>query len=766
MMNRVTILIFLLSTATITMGQHSVSRPWSRTTPGVDDYDAYWATCVTSSESICGTWGAFSVVGAAVTPAVLHSDNPISSGIPYGYDVTTVCPPGGCSGGVTGGSDPAGPTPTDVVAAPKFTPLPGGYPTTGVLSGKQVGIPNFPYNTGVPTITLYDNTPYAYLCYTTNGDIPTATVAGTCDSDGGKETSVAPGSYPTRASGLSQYAVPESSIAGITAPTKGAITIKAIATKSGYANSSVVAATYTIDSACAVNSITNPSAVSGLDSELGIDDGLTNITVTWTTALPSNGYVMYGLQPPTPFTTTAVQDTSGTRSHTTTITGLLPSTDYSYGIYSQAIGTGGLVCGSSSQATWASAYVASTLGHITTKTPALTTGATDFKVLTWGSNHTTQGYGAYFDIGMNVLRGAPLPTSGRGITVTLTGAPANSYFNWPLAGTRSTGGGCTNIAVSGIDRGDIISKDIVCNDTFSPYGWLGSKQAELVTSSTPGSETPTGTYTITVAIRISGGMSESATWNVTIFPASAPYTGVALPHPPPSSIGYSAPIPNKDTYLFTADHWGPNGWICTQDLNSTVGIKPNDNANLVPVSTGVNYASWYYDGVNAMFGVDSLLQNYSGTTYNNPQSNWAQCRENIAEAYRDRFALIGATQIYATFSKGYYEDYLAGGGLHGQALDKELVTANSIAPEAPTVYTGGSYLNNDQRNVAYNLEHYIDGAALGVGDPVAISAISGTGASGPFIVTITSNLFQNCAVLCDPLRLLWGRQLHMLAAIW
>ena len=81
-----------------------------------------------------------------------------------------------------------------------------------------------------------------------------------------------------------------------------------------------------------------------------------------------------------------------------------------------------------------------------------------------------------------------------------------------------------------------------------------------------------------------------------------------------------------------------------------------------------------------MFAVDSLLMNYGGKTYNNPEE-WAQCRENIAEAYRDRFA-CGEPSNMQSSARATMRT-ISQAGDYGQALDKEMVTDTVVAPQAP-----------------------------------------------------------------------------------
>jgi len=97
---------------------------------------------------------------------------------------------------------------TPQAAAPTFSPAAG-----AISSGT--------------TIAITSATSGVTICYTLNGDTPTAATPGTCDSDSGNEHSISNGG----------------STSGITTN----LTVKAIATiASGYTNSTVASAAYTI----------------------------------------------------------------------------------------------------------------------------------------------------------------------------------------------------------------------------------------------------------------------------------------------------------------------------------------------------------------------------------------------------------------------------------------------------------------------------------------------------------------------------------------
>ncbi len=120
--------------------------------------------------------------------------------------------------------------------------------------------PTFTYGTGTYNNTvseiLSDTDGSATICYTTDGATPAATTAGTCDSDGHTQT------YSTAIS-----------------VTATATAIKALATRSGYTNSSVVTATYTL-------TVATPS----YDHDAGTYYPSTSVTITDST---TSGAIVY-----------------------------------------------------------------------------------------------------------------------------------------------------------------------------------------------------------------------------------------------------------------------------------------------------------------------------------------------------------------------------------------------------------------------------------------------------------------------------------------
>jgi hypothetical protein len=102
----------------------------------------------------------------------------------------------------------------------------------GMSLARTVATPSFSQPTGTYLnsvfVTIQSTTPEVTICYSLTGVNPTAAVAGTCD----------PGFY--------------SSTRAFAAITVSGITLKAIGTKVGLANSAVASATYTITTQAAM----------------------------------------------------------------------------------------------------------------------------------------------------------------------------------------------------------------------------------------------------------------------------------------------------------------------------------------------------------------------------------------------------------------------------------------------------------------------------------------------------------------------------------
>ena len=129
------------------------------------------------------------------------------------------------------------------LAAPTFSPAAGSY-------------------TGTQTVTISAATG-ATICYTTNGSAPTASTAGTCDSNGGVEFK-----YTTALSVSSSE------------------TVEALATEIGYVNSSVASATYTITLPVAAKPTFSEAAGTYYQPQtVTLSDTTSGVTICYTTAV-------------------------------------------------------------------------------------------------------------------------------------------------------------------------------------------------------------------------------------------------------------------------------------------------------------------------------------------------------------------------------------------------------------------------------------------------------------------------------------------------
>src|SRR6202050_3426848 len=401
-------------------------------------------------------------------------------------------------------------------------------------------------------------------------------------------------------------------------------------------------------------------------------------TITWTTNVAADSLVGYGR--PNAGTLTAVTDSTGVTSHSVTITGLIPTGVYNWGIRSRAI-DGGRVCSES----YYTFYNGAGGTNFTTAAPP--TGPFDYMILAVGGHHVTQGYGVYYAIQLATLMG----TYPGKMTLLLTGLPPFTTVRW------------TDAQVTGGDSDDVLSTTTVPNDTvllydLGPGPLVGSKEPYILTN--VGGTTPPGNYTITMTMSGNGLPTHSAIWALTVDPASAPFSGVAFPFGTPSS--YPA-IPNLSTYKSSASTYGISN--CAQDTNTTRTIRPNDQAKLTPVGPATTYDSWFYDGVMVYYNVQNLV---------NDGDNWAQCRANVEQVYRDGYVLRNDGKIFEfmMFTEGYYIDYLNTGDSADLTLINEL-DSQMLAPYHAAM-VDVAYL---QRETAYALKNATYASALQQNNP-------------------------------------------------
>ena len=372
-----------------------------------------------------------------------------------------------------------------------------------------------------------------------------------------------------------------------------------------------------------------------------------------------------GFGDPNPGTFAQVSDTNGVTRHAVTLKGLSPATLYGWGIRSQAINNG-VACGTG--------YFAFYRGSGTTTT-APPPGAFTYKVVPIGPTYVTQGYGMYFQIRLVRLTGT---YSARSLKMVLSGLPEFTSVRW------------SDAQIWRADPDDITTARVP-NDTVSIYAF-NNKEPYIETN--VGGTTPPGNYEIKITVSGKGGQTEVVSWPLHVVPSSAPFSGVAFRYGRPSSY---PPIPNVSTYLSSANTYGMQNCAQDQDRSSRT-IRPNDLSYLTPVGPSTTYGSWFYDGVMVYYNIEDLLKN---------GKNWAQCRNNVKQVYRDNYALVKPIQTFMMFSEGYYTDYLK----TSDPADLELINKFNNETYSPYhgVYVDVSYL---QREVAYVLRNQVHGAAL------------------------------------------------------
>jgi hypothetical protein len=192
--------------------------------------------------------------------------------------------------------------------------------TEGTIAGVQVNSPTATPNGGTyhtdQAVALADSTPGAAICYTKNGSQPTATVAGTCDSNGGVEFTY---SAPFTVSGT-----------GL---------IYMLGTLAGQTNSAVSNASFTLSP---VNSVFSPSAGA---VPFGTLVTVTNATVV---TLPEVLTLKYTTNGTTPICTSSPTFPGGGLAVTTAetikiavcISGVTPGWTTGYDNAAYTIGTG------------------------------------------------------------------------------------------------------------------------------------------------------------------------------------------------------------------------------------------------------------------------------------------------------------------------------------------------------------------------------------------------------------------------------------------
>jgi len=393
------------------------------------------------------------------------------------------------------------------------------------------------------------------------------------------------------------------------------------------------------------------------------------VTFTWTSDVIANSRAAYGY--PNAGIFTAVADNRGVKSHSITVTGLLPGRTYGWGIISTAV-SDGVPC----DYHYITAYGGGDNGNSFTTSTA-PAGTFDYYLSPVGPQHVTQGYALHFKLMVGNLVGS---TGNKSVKVVLSGLPDFTSITW--------------IQSAILGGPDVVSSTRITNDTLT---WYEFQDEEIKILTNVGGATTPGTYTITMTGSGSGLPTHTASFPITVDAAASPF-GITFPFGTPSS--YPA-IPDLATYKASAAKYGI--FNCAQDTDvSPRTIRPNDNANLTPVSTAFQRGAWYYDGVRVFYNVQNLLK---------ASINWEQCRQNVRAVYRDDYVIPnkGAIPVFLQFPQGAYIDYIKGNG-----ATEALTFINYIDAHTYGVANGGLVdVNYLQRETAYSLKNDIYANKLG-----------------------------------------------------
>jgi hypothetical protein len=404
---------------------------------------------------------------------------------------------------------------------------------------------------------------------------------------------------------------------------------------------------------CTVPVITSPLAVA-------TDTSGTAETVTWTTDVPADSNVSYGLG----FIDTypngnSGADLGGVTTHTVLLTGLIPGTTYNASIRSRTI-SGGVPCDYHYYK-----FYGESIGGFSFTTVAAPAGTFDYVIAPIGPQYVTQGYGVYLTLRQRLLVGTY--TIGSGLKIVLTGLPNFVSVTWS---NSFLGGGDAQSATNGINY-----------DTSTVY-LLDDKEFYVLTN--VGGATTPGAYTVTATVSKAGLPTHTATFPLTVDAAASPY-GIAFPFGTPSS--YPA-VPDLATYKTIASTYGAIN--CAQDLDASPRtIRANNDANLGGIANEAQ--SYYYDGVRGYHNISDLLGDIP---------TWTQCRNNIKDFYRDDYIIDNGGVIagWRVFPQGYYIDYIRTGDT------ADLTAIDMLDAKTYNPVHGNMVFMNLQRETAYALK--------------------------------------------------------------
>lgn len=225
------------------------------------------------------------------------------------------------------------------------------------------------------------------------------------------------------------------------------------------------------------------------------DAGGTTETITWTTSIPATSYACYSIGNSTNFCTTET-DLAGVTSHSLTLTGLFPNTQYGYDLVSRGV-VGGVP----------QDYLMnlSTYGTANFTTAAGTaSGTTTMGMILSGPNNITQGSPIYVGV---YYAGLVNPTPGVDAQFIVTNLPPFTQVHWPDQQDYGYSGG-------------VVSTTNTTNDTLTLSGLGGSSTTQFELLTNVGGTTALGDYTVDLTGNVTNGGStistSSATWGVNV----------------------------------------------------------------------------------------------------------------------------------------------------------------------------------------------------------------------------------------------------------
>ena len=382
----------------------------------------------------------------------------------------------------------------------------------------------------------------------------------------------------------------------------------------------------------------------------------TTAVVSWTTSVPSDSFVFYGLDGGFGHDN-GVSDQSGVTAHSQTITGLWPGSTYSFGVRSRVVVRG--VDNPSLTAFYSA-------GTFTMPAPSAS-GAFDYWVVPEGPHHVVQSYDIYSLLSAGFVSGTSNFKYGS-YKVIVQNLPPHTTIHWPDQEYNGLGQGAR-------------SSTFASNDTITFWAPF-TTEFQLVTN--VGGTTPPGTYTLNLKVTTlladgSAGPQKALPWTVAV---------EAAPSFPSGNISSYPPIPGLSVWQSSMTTYGAGHW-CNQQTLVGEACAP-----------GYEQCSWYYDGERVFYQI---------ADYTNNPAAWDVCALNSQANYRDQYVLaqspIGAIPGWRVFPDGIYMNYLRTGDALSKTAVDALATnaagARMWASQSPFVTTGwireASYLFTSNR---------------------------------------------------------------------